>query len=314
MNLKKGIVMLLCVCVLAGLAACENYAGDGKETEAVTAETQAPETGQESTSAAVIEEIPEEAAYQYEMKELACENNGKNIYGVVYMPEREGKLPLVIYSHGLADTHESGWTYGQSLASHGIAVYCFDFCGGSPESKSDGETTDMSLMTEVSDLEAVLQAARSWDFVDPDKIVLLGASQGGAVTAVTAARHEQEVAGVILCYPALLLQENAHGLFTKKDAIPDTYYYLWLTVGRRYFEDVWDYDIYGEIGNYRKNVLILHGDQDTAVDISYSRRAAGAYENADFFEIGGGGHGFYEAVFDEAYGHILDYLRSQGII
>jgi len=30
-----------------------------------------------------------------------------------------------------------------------------------------------------SDLEFVLEAARTWDFVDRDKIILLGSSQGG---------------------------------------------------------------------------------------------------------------------------------------
>ena len=38
---------------------------------------------------------------------------------------------------------------------------------------------EMSVMTEVSDLEVVMDAASGWDFVDEDRIVLLGTSQGG---------------------------------------------------------------------------------------------------------------------------------------
>lgn len=37
-------------------------------------------------------------------------------------------------------------------------------------------------MTEVSDLEVVMDAASGWDFVDEDRIVLLGTSQGGELS------------------------------------------------------------------------------------------------------------------------------------
>ena len=46
--------------------------------------------------------------------------------------------------------------YAILMAELGYASYCFDFCGGSVvKGKSDGKTTDMSVLTEVKDLEAV---------------------------------------------------------------------------------------------------------------------------------------------------------------
>ncbi len=61
----------------------------------------------------------------------------------------------------------------------------------------------MSAMTEVSDLEAVIEAAKDWDFVDSSAIVAVGESQGGCVSAVYAADHADELAGLVLLYPAL---------------------------------------------------------------------------------------------------------------
>ena len=108
------------------------------------------------------------ATYDYEVREIWCENNGQKIYGEAYVPITDGKSPLVIHSHGLGANHESGASYGKKYAPRGIAVYTFDFRGGSNknnENRSDGKTTDMSVLTEASDVTAVLNTAKTWDFV-----------------------------------------------------------------------------------------------------------------------------------------------------
>ena len=66
----------------------------------------------------------------------------------------------------------------------------------------NGYSIEMSVMTEVSDLEAVMEAASEWDFADESRIVLLGTSQGGIVSAIAAARHTDQVSGLVLMYPA----------------------------------------------------------------------------------------------------------------
>ena len=91
----------------------------------------------------------------------------------------------MICSHGLGGSYHSNLEYAEQFAQHGIAAYCFDFRGGGG-SRSEGSTTEMSVMTEVSDLETVLEAAKEWEFVDHEKIVLFGTSQGGIVSAITA--------------------------------------------------------------------------------------------------------------------------------
>jgi len=69
--------------------------------------------------------------YEYETEERYIKNNDKNIYGILYRPKTDEKIPLIIYSHGLGGSHSYGIEYAKELAQYGYAVYTFDFCGGS---------------------------------------------------------------------------------------------------------------------------------------------------------------------------------------
>ena len=92
----------------------------------------------------------------YRTEEQWCRNGDKQIYGVSYIPEGEGKFPLVIFSHELGNNHEAGIRYAERLAENGYAAYVFDFCGGSTAGKvnrSDGSNYEMSVMTEASTTE-----------------------------------------------------------------------------------------------------------------------------------------------------------------
>lgn len=132
----------------------------------------------------------------FNMQELYAVRDGKRIYGELYLPQNiSGKLPVVIYSHGFGGTHAYGVEYAKELVKLGYIVYCFDFCGGSSSSKSDGSTLEMSIFTEQADLEAVIMMIQELDFVDTHNIFLLGSSQGGVVSAITAAKNQSIIRG-----------------------------------------------------------------------------------------------------------------------
>lgn len=104
----------------------------------------------------------------------------------------------------------------------------------------------MSVFTENTDLEVVLSMVRSLDYVDRARIFLMGTSQGGMVSAMAGAAHPEKVRGMMLLYPAFCIPDNARAEFSTLDSVPDRVsFFSWLTVGRRYVEDVWDYDVYG---------------------------------------------------------------------
>lgn len=250
-------------------------------------------------------------SYEYETQELSASRDGNEIYGVVYVPQGAGEaMPTVIFSHGFGGNYQVGLPYAEALAAKGFVVYCFDFCGGSPGSRSDGSTLEMSIFTEQADLEAVIRMMQEQPFVDNSNIFLMGTSMGGAVSAVTAAANEDEIQGAILLYPAFVLVDDANKQFESAEDIPDTYYHLWMTVGRIFAEDLLDYDIYGAISAYKKDVLLIHGDADSIVPLSYSEKALEVYDSASLEVLPGAGHGFYGDDFTQAVEWTLAYLET----
>lgn len=250
----------------------------------------------------------------YREETIITDRNGKRIWGVALVPELgQERYPLVICSHGLGGSYTSYLEYGKYFASMGIAAYCFDFCGGGGK-KSDGKNTDMSLMTEVADLMTVINAAKEWSFVDPGNVILLGGSQGGAASAIAAARMPEDINGLILLYPAFHIPEVVRGMFASKEELPENYFFFMMTLGKPYAADVWDYDVYSEIVKYKKPVLLIHGDMDVIVPIAYSQRAVSVYDDVRYRVIKGAGHGFYGDEFEEAKVYISEYMQELGYI
>lgn len=329
-GLMTGIAVLLLIVLASGVyeiyryfAASENLReevqndlnltkGEMDVSQAPSEESGMPEEIQTTGGTVMtLESLP---VYEYEQREIEVRNQGQRIYGIAFIPQTGTEtVPLVICAHGLGGSYQSNLAYAEQLASHGLATYCFDFRGGGG-SRSEGSTTEMSVMTEVSDLEAILEAAREWDFVNASQMVLLGTSQGGITSAIAAARHADDVAGVVLMYPAFVVSDDIHERFSSLDEVPDVFQFNWITAGRPYVEDMWDYDVYDEIGNYTGKVLLIHGTADGIVPVSYSDRAADVYQDVEYYVIDGAGHGFSGNAFEEAVGYIFNYLQEIGII
>lgn len=208
-----------------------------------------------------------------------CQNEEKNIYGEFYYPEdfdESQTYPVIIMSHGLNVTHEiyekGEWVY--LAAEQGYVCYVFDFCGGSTSSLSDMDFTEMSVMTEVSDLKAVMDFVEGQSFCNPDQLYLMGQSQGGLATALTAAERGEEVAGMILLYPGFLIPDNIRTQFASKDEIPEGTFEMNNTeFGSQYALDVYDLDVYETIAAYDGDVLIIHGLNDASTLYTDSLKA-----------------------------------------
>lgn len=248
---------------------------------------------------------------KFETEELISNNNGKNIYGVVYKPENvQEKMPTVIYSHGFGGSNENGRIYGEALAKKGYVVYSFDFCGGGNSSKSDLTPKEMSIFTEKTDLEAVIETIKDQPYVDTDNLFLLGASQGGMVSALVAADKVDEIKGLMLCFPAFCIPDNANEWFNGIDDVPETYNLMGMDIGPVYFEDIFDFDPYSVISEYNKDVLILHGDADEVVPIAYSEKAVETYPSAELKVLEGAGHGFRGDDAQTAIDYVINYLEN----
>ena len=258
--------------------------------------------------------------FSVEREGFSCERDGLTIKGTVFLPKGKPDCPIAVISHGFMANQMFSQIHAQNLAKMGYAAFCFDFCGGTLVGSSDGDSTDMSVLTEVEDLKAVIEFAKSQSYTDENELILLGCSQGGFVSAIVSAEMKEEVDALILLYPALCIPDDARSgemMFAKFDPqnVPETFWCGPMKLGRRYVTDVIDMDPYEIIHQYTGKVLIIHGNQDKTVDISYALRAVETYSQAgadvEMKIIDKGGHMFFRPTHAyKALGYIREYVRT----
>lgn len=258
--------------------------------------------------------------FSVEREGFSCERDGLTIKGTVFRPKGKPDCPIAVISHGFMANQMFSQIHAQNLAKMGYAAFCFDFCGGTLVGSSDGDSTDMSVLTEVEDLKAVIEFAKSQSYTDENELILLGCSQGGFVSAIVSAEMKEEVDALILLYPALCIPDDARSgemMFAKFDPqnVPETFWCGPMKLGRRYVTDVIEMDPYEIIHQYTGKVLIIHGNQDKTVDISYALRAVETYSQAgadvEMKIIDKGGHMFFRPTHAyKALGYIREYVRT----
>mgnify|MGYP004469479895 FL=1 len=229
----------------------------------------------------------------YSVKDYYIYNGSQKIFGRFYQTNKKGKRPTVILSHSCAMNGESLNAYSAAIAKAGYNAYAMDFRGGSKNSKSDGSMTKMTVFTEKSDLDCIIKKIRTLSTVDSNNVFLLGTSQGGLVSALSANNKSSQIRGLILMYPGLNAADDATKTYKGKK-IPDT---ISLpmgmgTLGKNYIKTLIDYDVFKNIKGYTNNVIIFHGTMDNTVPISYSQKAVDTYKHAELIKISGAMHGF----------------------
>ena len=213
-----------------------------------------------------------------------CIRNGLTIRGTEYRLEGNN-LPIAVISHGFMANQSTVMHYAKFLAQLGYAAFCFDFNGGCVVmGKSDGKTTDMSVLTEVCDLCAVIEYTQGLSYTNSENILLMGCSQGGFVSALTAAQLKKRISKLVLFYPAFCIPDDARSgkmMWAKFDpkSIPEIVKCGPMKLGRCYIADVIEMNPYEAIKGYEGDVLSVHGTADKIVNIKYANQAVEVYRN-----------------------------------
>jgi len=253
------------------------------------------------------------------MKELDYHIGNDRLYGRLHIPgcfDGKGdfsglaKRPAVIFCHGFGANLDSVDDYCSAISDSGYYSYDFDFRGGSASSRSDGSTLDMSVLTEKEDLETVLCGLSQEDFIDDERLFIAGESQGGLVAALAGAEHPELAAGLILACPAFVIPDDAKKRYPDRSRIPEQTDWGFIIVGKRYYEDTYDLDPYEVIGNFSKDVIMIHGSRDRTVPISYSEKALKTYPHSELKIIKGSGHGFKGEARKKTVDWILAFLKD----
>ncbi len=258
------------------------------ETYSASGSTSA-NSGQSSVKTKVGEQVWETTS---EVKEFS--RDGLKIYGELYRPVGDGPFPGIVICHGLNGSCDYARGFAQTLAANGVVAYIFDFIGGGIGIRSEGSTTDMSVLTEVADFNVVFDGIRSLSYVDESRMFVMGESQGGFVATYIAGTRPNDVKGLIALYPAYVFHDgfNRIQMLFSYFNVPETVDFMGITVGRKYFSDLLSFNIYRVMRKFKGKALIIHGTADDIVPISCSENAAKTMHNAKFIPIEGAKHGF----------------------
>lgn len=199
--------------------------------------------------------------------------NGNKIRGFINRPDKEGKYPCLIYSHGftghMSDSHFMLAKLSKTLENLNIVSIRFDFLG---TGESDGNFKDMTLSNEVADCETVINYAKTLNYIDANNINLIGFSMGGAVATITASKNINLINRAILISPAAnianifmggIRNEKIHVLL--KEGIID---FNGNVLGKDAIDDALNINIYDkakELNKLKGNILLIHGSNDETV-------------------------------------------------
>ena len=272
--------------------------------------SQSPTSSSELKYDDYLIEIEETDSFSKEEKTFYREDN-KKICGELYIPNNSyDEFPLVVLSHGFGSNMDSLRSLGQSICKIGFASFIYDFIGGGTNIKSDGVMTEMSVLTEVNDLNTVLDELKEDQRINEDNIFLLGQSQGGFVSTYVAGTRD-DIKGLIDYYPAFCIRDDAEKAYPNPNDVPDTYNVLgFATVGKIYYMDAVSFDIYEIMEDITCNTLLMHGTTDNVVPISYSKRASTTIPNCEYIVYEGQGHGFSGAADKDSETRTINFLKE----
>ncbi|MBO4753343.1 MAG: alpha/beta fold hydrolase [Bacteroidales bacterium] len=242
---------------------------------------------------------------------LWIKNGDRNIFGIISKPRYTGeRQPIAIVSHGFNANYHTGRPYFETLNALGYQVYTFDFPGGSISSRSDNNTMNMSVLDEVNDVKAIVRFFQQQPDVDPSRIVLIGESQGGLVSSLAAADMPSDIRAAILVFPAFCIPADWNKRYPDVAQIPDTTKMWNVSLGRSFFMELRDLDVFKPMKKFKNPVLIVQGDKDPVVKMADSERALKTYRNARLHVIPGAGHGFNAVEMKESLEQIKAFLEE----
>lgn len=244
---------------------------------------------------------------------VTLEVDGINIAGQLYLPEGKMPYPTVCACHGIPagipDPSDRGYALlAEQISPHGFAVLIFNFRGAG----ASGGNLDMLGWTR--DLKAVIDYLYALPQLDSSFLSLLGFSAGAAVSVYLAAQ-DKRVSSVVACAcPA------EFDLFTRGDdprsliehyrrigAIRDDNFPASPEEWLNGFELVKPIDYIARI--FPRPLLLVHGSQDEAVDISHARRLyARAGEPKQLAIVEGAGHRLRHS--EEAMAVVINWLKA----
>lgn len=242
---------------------------------------------------------------------VEIKRDGLILRGDLEVPDQD-HYDLVILMHGFTGNRNNDlfMMISHLLLENKIASLRFDFNG---HGQSDGLLEDMTVFNEMSDAKAILDYALSLKQVC--HIYLLGHSQGGVVASMLAGYYPDFFEKLILMAPASSLKDDAlKGVCmdaTYDPAhIPEKVVVKGQNIGGFYFRIAQQLPIYETAKNFKKEVLLIHGRNDTIVDCQASQHYHEIYQKSTLVLIDGADHSFHSPYTHIAAKKVVAFIKE----
>lgn len=205
-----------------------------------------------------------------------------------FVPEKEGRLPLVIFSHGYKGYKDWGaWNLmAEKFAKNGFFFVKFNFSHNGTTIEKPSEFADLesfgqnNYFKELSDLDFVIEHFSQENRVDADNITLIGHSRGGGISIVKAAENSKVKNLITLAsvdsldrFPTDEKRED-----WKKNGVYYNYNSRTKQQMPHYIQFLEDFEnnkerfsVQNSMANYKGKSLIIHGLEDEAVPFSSAK-------------------------------------------
>lgn len=213
---------------------------------------------------------------------LLKNTTGRSFLADAYIPEKEGKVPLIIFCHGYKGFKDWGaWSLmAEKFAKNGFYVVTFNFSHNGTTVESPKDFADLEAFghnnysLELADLGFVLDYFIQDEKVDATHITLMGHSRGGGICIIKAS-EDSRVKNLITLASVDTLDRFPTGEKReewKKNGVYETYNSRTKQQMPHYIQFLNDYEEQKERLNIEKAMkafsgksLILHGIEDEAV-------------------------------------------------
>lgn len=181
------------------------------------------------------------------------------------------QAPAVLLLHGFGSSKdEVGNMYARladALAQQGVGSLRIDFRGFG---KSDGDTGSTTMGGQVEDAETAYAYLAGLDWVDPQRIGVLGFSLGGGVAMIEAGTHPDQYAslatwssvGDMLTDMTASVGQEAVDTANAKGVVGLDLGWRTIVLKKEFFDSLDDYDLAALIAQYPGPYLAIAGDQD----------------------------------------------------
>jgi uncharacterized protein len=242
----------------------------------------------------------------------------KVLRGMIHRPAgRAGRrgVPAVVFFHGFtSDRMESHWIFvkcSRALARAGIASLRFDFFGSG---ESEGDFTEASLQSEMSDAMAAVEFLRRQRGINPHRLALLGMSLGGAVAAMIA--HRARVQSLVLWSAPAELASLASIASQVARPVPgrsDLVDYNAHPIPTAVIDGIQKMDPLRQVALFHQPTLMIHAENDAYLPISHAERYLKAAGTAvkQLLIIPGSDHTFTSLTWEcEVIGRSVEWLKA----